>query len=143
MGRPFKSPQEHEEDGQTDKRYLRSPPKADGLPAKPRGLDAIASKHWDTYVPKLHKLGVATEVDAPALELMCRAWGTYQRNVIVLEEDTNPGSMEAKRKQGMVNDAAKAYDSLSSKFGMNPLARNGVNVKASITADRGERYKQG
>jgi P27 family predicted phage terminase small subunit len=137
-----KSPEQNELLEQTDRRYKRTPPPAKGEPMKPRGLDTVALKHWETYVPRLMELGVAKDIDSPALESLCRWWSIYKASTEAVENIKDYGSTEAKRTVDTMQAAWKNYCELCKQFGMTPQARNAVDVKQSVTADRGEKYKQ-
>lgn len=132
MAPPFKPRSEHDLNGQTDPRRLRTPPVVEGQPVKPKGLDKIAAKWWSDYVPGLVSSGVASFVDGPALEATARAWATLARISVALDAQTEWGTTDSKRIQDQFNSAVKTYNECSGKFGMNPLSRNGIDIKPQV-----------
>ena len=131
MANPPKSRAQHDLQGTRDQRELRTPPNVDGVPTKPKGLDKVASEHWDSIVPELVRLRVACSIDAPALEQLCRAWSLYHRAVEGVESipASDFGTADTKRCVGMMSATMSSYNALCRQFGMTALSRNGIDVK--------------
>jgi phage terminase small subunit len=66
--------------GNPGKRPLnKSEPKPTGkLPACPEWLSEHARELWNRFGPELEKLGVATDMDAVAMELLCDTYGEWR-----------------------------------------------------------------
>src|SRR5438093_11519721 len=67
-------------EGNPGKRKLnhREPRPALGLPPCPKSLRGVARKAWGEIGSQLVLMRVMTTSDAPALELLCRAYGEYR-----------------------------------------------------------------
>lgn len=79
-----------------------------------------AQQLWDAIVPMLVQRGVAKEIDAAALELLCFWWGRYQ-------------SLRRKRKESYQLDcrlamASKQWQALAAKFGLTPADRARLEI---------------
>lgn len=107
----------------------RQEPQPEGLPRKPRGLDRVASKHWDVIVPQLVKLGLATLLDESTLAAMCRWYSTWHAVDKQLQEEVNNQAVMA------ANTAWKAYYSIACKFGLDPQSRANLNGKPPESID--------
>lgn len=96
-------------------------------PLKPSWLDAEASQHWDYLVSMLLPKGLLTDLDGPALTIMCAAWSRgiraeekIQTNLCI--KVTGGGE----RVSGFIKiakDSWASYYNYLEKFGMTPQAR--------------------
>jgi phage terminase small subunit len=106
----------------------RTEPRPTGVPVMPDGLTSLAREHWDFMVPQLVQMGVATAVDTPALEAMCRWWDRY---VTAFQLEDYRGA----------KDASNQWLTFAARFGMTPADR--VKIVANVTDgdDLGELLK--
>lgn len=129
MGRPPKSVAAHIAEGTwRDDRHgdQAETVEFDGSPKQPDGLKGESLAFWKTYIPQLVKKGLARSIDAPALELMCYAWGRMKalESLITKAPDDRILTLQFIKWAGLFNE-------ISGKFGMNPqdLARLRVPKK--------------
>jgi len=61
-------------DGNPSKRPLpnNEPAPRGKIPSMPRGLDREAANTWRRLAPRLHRLGLLTEIDGDALAILCQ-----------------------------------------------------------------------
>lgn len=91
-----------------------------GVPKRPTGLKGDALKLWNLLYPQFVKSGVATEVDAPAIESMCRWWALWRDQM----RDIETGNVEDFGKASVV--AARYHREfriMAGKFGLSPADR--------------------
>lgn len=135
MSRPRKPTADLERDGTyREDRHggRRKEPQFSGEPERPPGMNPDAQKFWDLIVPMLISRGVATSVDAPALQSMAEWWSTLRE-------------LRRKRKKGptYVNDlvsASKQFHSIAAKFGLTPVDRAKLEVSDPDPANPFEEY---
>jgi phage terminase small subunit len=101
-----------------------------GSPVKPADLGDVASKFWDDHVPQLVAAGVAREVDAPELALMCQWWAESQR-IHAATPDTSIEDEAYYRLIQLGVMADKNFRALADKFGLNPQDRGKLRIKTT------------
>jgi P27 family predicted phage terminase small subunit len=90
---------------------------------------------WGYVVAVLDRMGVLTEADAMAVELMCEAradWLSARDAIIEAGGETyktDAGLIKAHPAVAMRNDAARRLQSLLAEFGMTPSSRSKVSAK--------------
>ncbi len=52
-----------------------------GAPSMPDDLSPYAAEAWADLVPKLDRMGLLTEVDGPALRVLCEAISQHRRRL--------------------------------------------------------------
>lgn len=87
-------------------RHGASFPTSEGKPVKPRYLKGEAGKFWGANVPRLADLGIACDVDTPALAAMCEWWAEYRQAVDEAVENEN-AIKELAKQLGRVVDLAR------------------------------------
>lgn len=115
--------------GRSGRRPDKLDAKAKGEPVKPKDLDEIASKFWDTYLEHWLTVGCGA-ADTPQLVLMSETWSTLQRTFALMRE--NVLNKEARI---TMFAAAQRFDQLATEFGMTPLARSRMNIKSTEKDD--------
>lgn len=121
------------------------------VPAPPEHLSADARTAWGSLAARLDRLGLLTELDVFALELLCEnyaeilalradvaAGGRYQV-VITKSQDL----MERARPVAMMlADAERRFRGMMSEFGLTPSSRSRIQTAndADDTTDPAEAY---
>lgn len=89
---------------------------------------------WGYVVGILDRMGVLTEADALAVELLCEAradWLTARDEIAAAGGETyttEAGLIKAHPAVAMRNDAARRMQSLLAEFGMSPSSRSRVSA---------------
>lgn len=134
--------------GNPGKRPLneREPQPADGLPACPERLTGAARDEWERLVPILHDMGVGTEADASALELLCETWGRY---VEARQNEVKGGMVWLSGKtsdSGLPSFVYSPYGAIATKlighlramyasFALTPSSRSGITTDKKTAND--------
>ena len=129
MGRPRKPSEQLMRSGQfrLDRHGDRQEPRAVGEPVRLRGLDRYARQLWDHLVPKLVQLGVATDVDGPALQALCEWWSECRQ----ARESTG----HQYRRVIMMATAWKQFSSIASRFGLTPADWANLRIQTQPETD--------
>ena len=122
--------------GNPGKRALnkREPQAQIARPYVPRGrLAPAGQKLWKYLVPKLADLGVLTETDTAALEMLCLHYGMAVEAGKILREEglTAIGAHGQTVKHPAVQilrDASTAFRMYAEQFGLTPSARSRIQV---------------
>jgi len=99
-------------------------PQFDGVPVKPRGLDPIASKHWDAVVPDLVARAVVKGIDAPALTSMCILWSLFQKSAKKAEADPTD-----KLVRSAITGYHAAWVRVAASVGLTPADRARLSIR--------------
>lgn len=103
-------------------------------PSAPSDMSDRGREAWGYVVAVLDRMGVLTEADAMAVELMCEAradWLSARDEIIASGGETyttEGGLIKAHPAVAMRNDAARRLQSLLAEFGMTPSSRSKVNA---------------
>ena len=62
-------------------------PAAGRLPSAPRWLSDEAKREWKRLAPRLHAVGLLTEVDGLALAMLCEAFAQYMAAKTVVDSE--------------------------------------------------------
>ena len=114
-------------------------PKA-SMPVAPEHMSARGREAWDHVVGVLDRMGVLTEADALAVELLCEARADWLSARDEIEraggetyesfnENTGQKLVKAHPAVAMRNDAARRLQSMLGEFGCTPSSRSRVNMK--------------
>lgn len=115
-------------------------------PTRPTWLKGKARTAWDQLVDLLYAMGVMTEADGKALELLCDAYAEYReaREYVIkhgptYESATDKGLIVRKRPEvAIAADAQKRVASLLAEFGITPSSRSRVSsVLERVGENRG------
>lgn len=93
-------------------------PQLDGVPAKPDGLDAVASAFWDSVVPQLVEAKILKQADEYAAATCCRLWSLLCRSIDAAAE--NPVDKELR---SAVVAYHSAWDKAAGRIGLLPTER--------------------
>jgi len=110
-------------------------PKAKPLSERvPRNLSPLAAYFWHKYVVPLIRMGVATEVDEPALILMAEHWAMARQALSDINERglTTVDEAGLPRKHPLLQvwrDNSAAFRGYASEFGMTASSRSKVRIE--------------
>ena len=105
------------------------------LPSAPAHMTDRGREAWGYVVGILDRMGVLTEADALAVELLCEArsdWLSAREEIAGSGGETyqtEAGLIKAHPAVAMRNDAARRLQSLLAEFGMSPSSRSKVSAK--------------
>ena len=101
---------------------------------KPRGMQPIAQRLWDEYVPELSRLQVLTGVDSAAFRLMAEHFGfAVQAAKLLQEKGLTVATDEGVKKNPLAQifkDNSLAFKAYASEFGMTPSSRTRLKMPA-------------
>ena len=124
-----------------NKQEPKPPP---GIPKCPSHIPSVAKSLWRELAPLLANMGVLTEADRRALELVCSTYAEYRHadddvkvNGITYQTTSTTGDtvIKANPAVAMRSDAAKRYLALIKEFGLTPSSRAGVKVETKQESD--------
>jgi P27 family predicted phage terminase small subunit len=104
-------------------------------PSAPATMSDRGREAWGYVVGILDRMGVLTEADAMAVELLCEAradWLSARDEITAAGGETyttEAGLIKAHPAVGMRNDAARRLQSLLAEFGMSPSSRSKVSAQ--------------
>lgn len=115
----------------------------------PRGLPAEARKFWKAFAFRLEGLGLASEVDRPALERLCVLHSLLkdaEREMVQtgLTIPDKKGSVKRSPAAALYVQLLKEYRELLRAFGMTPAARQKMETASGDEEeDEFERFLRG
>jgi len=100
----------------------------------PRNLSPLASYFWKKYIVALIRMGVATEIDEPALILMAEHWSLAKQALTLIAADGLETEDEKglKRKHPLLQvwrDNSAAFKGYAAEFGMTASSRSKVRIE--------------
>jgi len=106
------------------------------LAEPPDWMPRAGRELWQRIVPRLARLGVATECDVEALELLCSSWSDWREAREVLEREGLSCEVEtrggrrvvARPEVAIAAAAAQRVTRLLSDFGLTPASRSRVTA---------------
>ena len=110
---------QHRQDRHGD-RGLEMKPK--GKPACPTWLDGESRECWESVVPQLVEIGVATKLDENQLAAMCRWWAAWRDADRDMDVDPSPRNVSRAVRMW------QQFQSISARFGMTPADRIKLSV---------------
>ena len=105
------------------------------LPSAPAHMTDRGREAWGYVCGIADRMGILTEADALALELLCEArsdWLSARDEITAAGGETyttDAGLIKAHPAVAMRNDAARRMQSLLAEFGMSPSSRSKVSAK--------------
>ena len=99
-------------------------------PPKPADLSPDAAAFWDQVVAWLVEHGQCQRIDAFALEAMCRLWACARVSLIAAEADPLDKDIRI-----AATSYAQRFESMASRFGMTPVDRARLTLKAAETTE--------
>lgn len=109
------------------------------VPPPPRGLDRRARSLWLRLAPILQPLGLLTELDMMAFEVLCHAHSRMElaegrlRAIERRRRSVTVADLTViRRAERSVEQAAQSFRLLAAEFGMTPAARGRLDIVAPI-----------
>ena len=118
-----------------DRRNAAEPQPERSRPSAPGHMSDRGREAWGYVVGLLDRMGVLTEADALAVELLCEARADWLAARGEIEAAggvtyvTDAGLVKAHPAVAMRNDAARRMQSLLAEFGMTPSSRSKVAAR--------------
>lgn len=103
-------------------------------PEKPSNLSKYGNEFWDRYIPRLIELGIATELDSPALEQLAYWFGVWAETKDQLQ-DADYSTTATGRLLTANTRAFDAFRRLALHYGLTPLSRGSLTLKEPPTDD--------
>jgi P27 family predicted phage terminase small subunit len=102
-------------------------------PTAPSYLGALARAEWRRLAPRLHKLGLLTEVDRSKFAMYCQAYARWQEAEKVITDQgmtfmTEKGYVVQRPEVAIALKQAKMAKELGAEFGLDPAARSRIDV---------------
>ena len=109
------------------------PATGDRVPSAPRWLSEEARAEWRRLAPRLHAVGLLTEVDGTALGLLCEAFAQYVTAKAVVDREgmllvSEKGNSYQHPAAGLMTQARGELMKWAREFGMTPSARTRIVV---------------
>jgi len=123
-------------EGNPGKRPLpkNEPKPAPIIPTCPTWFDTTAKEFFHKYGPKLHAIGLLTEVDAPAFEAVCQRYSLWVRCEKRLKAKglimtTESGYQQQRPEVSIAKSALADVKAFLTEFGMTPASRSRIDLK--------------
>ena len=109
------------------------PATGDRVPSAPRWLSEEARAEWKRLAPRLHAVGLLTEVGTQALGLLCEAFAQYMAAKTVVDSEglllvSEKGNAYQHPAAGLMTQARGELMKWAREFGMTPSARTRIVV---------------
>jgi P27 family predicted phage terminase small subunit len=109
------------------------PATGDRVPSAPRWLSEEARAEWRRLAPRLHAVGLLTEVDGLALAMLCEAFAQYMAAKTVVDGEglllvSEKGNSYQHPAAGLMTQARGELMKWAREFGMTPSARTRIVV---------------
>ncbi len=103
------------------------------VPPAPSYLPALAKKEWKRHATELHRLGLLTDLDRPALEGYCQAYAAFVEASINIQKHgvlvkAQSGFPIQSPYLGIANQASDRMKKWMCEFGMTPSSRSRIEV---------------
>ena len=110
------------------------PKSAKRVPPAPSYLPALAKKEWKRHAGELHRLGLLTDLDRPALEGYCHAYSTFMEAVKNIEKHgvlvkAQSGFPMQSPYLSIANKAMAEMRKWQTEFGMTPSSRSKITIQ--------------
>jgi P27 family predicted phage terminase small subunit len=129
---------------------LAEPQPARGRPRAPKHLSVTARKAWRHLAPLLERMGVLTEVDGVALELLAEAYADYLgaqatlkafgSNIYETKNESGSVMYRTHPATAIMQDADRRIRAWCAEFGLTPSARTRVKGEPPRKNDPAEKY---
>ncbi|HHQ6596592.1 TPA: phage terminase small subunit P27 family [Serratia fonticola] len=128
--------------GNPSKRAINKnePKPPSGVPPTPKHFDKQGKYWFKRMAEELDALGVMSQLDARALELLVEAYTEYRHHCEVLDQEgysykTDEGLVKPHPQAAMKADVWKRIRGMLGEFGMTPSSRSKVNTTGPDQVD--------
>ncbi|HFV9291653.1 MULTISPECIES: phage terminase small subunit P27 family [Serratia] len=128
--------------GNPSKRAINKnePKPPSGVPPTPKHFDKQGKYWFKRMAEELDALGVMSQLDARALELLVEAYTEYRHHCEVLDQEgysykTDEGLVKPHPQAAMKADVWKRMRGMLGEFGMTPSSRSKVNTTGPDQVD--------
>jgi P27 family predicted phage terminase small subunit len=107
------------------------------MPEMPTGMSPVAIAHWKKQGPKLHRLGLLTEIDGDAFGKLCDLEAQYAKargiiNRKGLTFTTPAGYIQQRPEVGVMNRCWTELLRYYAHFGQTPSSRSRINLGEAL-----------
>jgi len=118
-------------------RAVESTASATGMPTRPMGLSQQAIRVWKSLAPKLHGLGLLSDIDQSTFAVYCQAYADWLELTRLLNKlgvancysETESGYRQAIPEIAVRDKAYQVMQRLETRFGLDPSSRSGIAVE--------------
>jgi len=115
-------------------RAVESSATATGMPTRAIGLSSQAGRVWESLAPKLHDLGLLSEIDQSTFAVYCQAYADWLEVTRVLNKlgvanwytETESGYRQVIPEVAVRDKAYQVMQRLGTRFGLDPSSRSGI-----------------
>ena len=115
-------------------RAVESSATATGMPTRPIGLSSQATRVWKSLAPKLHGLGLLSEIDQSVFAVYCQAYGDWLEVTRLLNKlgianwysETESGYRQVIPEVAVRDKVYQVMQRLETRFGLDPSSRSGI-----------------
>ena len=115
-------------------RAVESSATATGMPTRPIGLSSQATRVWKSLAPKLHGLGLLSEIDQSTFAVYCQAYGDWLEVTRLLNKlgianwysETESGYRQVIPEVAVRDKVYQVMQRLETRFGLDPSSRSGI-----------------
>jgi len=108
-----------------------------GMPTRPVGLSPQAVRVWKSLAPKLHGLGLLSEIDQSTFAVYCQAYGDWLEVTRLLNKlgianwysETESGYRQVIPEVAVRDKVYQVMQRLETRFGLDPSSRSGIAIE--------------
>ena len=115
-------------------RTVESSATATGMPTRAIGLSSQAGRVWKSLGPKLHDLGLLSEIDQSTFAVYCQAYADWLELTRLLNKlgvanwysETESGYRQVIPEVASRDKAYQVMQRIGTRFGLDPSSRSGI-----------------
>jgi len=115
-------------------RSVGSSATATGIPRRAVGLSSQAGRVWESLAPKLHDLGLLSEIDQSTFAVYCQAYADWLEVTRILNKlgvgrwytETESGYRQVIPEVAVRDKAYQVMQRIGTRFGLDPSSRSGI-----------------
>ena len=109
-------------------------PRPAGLETPPADLPKKGKELWKQLAPEMVRLGLLTELYAPAFQILCLAWAIAQEASQIVQKEGlttlgDRGTLKKHPAVTMLNQTSQIFRQWCCEFGLTPSARTRVDIQ--------------
>jgi P27 family predicted phage terminase small subunit len=118
-------------------RTVESSATATGMPTRPIGLSGQAARVWKSLAPKLHGLGLLSDIDQSTFAVYCQAYADWLEVTRLLNKlgianwysETESGYRQVIPEVAVRDKVYQVMQRLETRFGLDPSSRSGIAIE--------------